>query len=395
VGEGAVRARLRRPEELPLPSGVRDPQEFGEEVILWGSGREGADHRIAAMQQDPEGYRRHLTRPDRPVTVEMAEVWRDHYQNEYERSKELARAYHRPTLINEVSKARADLMDRIANLLREPPPPRPGLVSRLRDLVRRRDRGRRTMAGLLQPPEGAPFARAASEPAAPATPDPATPGSLRHQAWVDEILRNGLEPGLPEIQFDPQGSLRRGTYRPDIETPEEAYQVYLEALARSGGREVQIFRNKATDRYAVQVGTEFEVHRPFRGAADDWEGVLHYHHDPQGKNVLTFRMPAPADVRAALEDSRAGGGVTRTEFVEYPIPGVGRGRVAYTVRRDVRRGTDHITIQYVGPDGQRVTRKFSSLEQYQTEYTGRTFHVDPVHDRDWIEWLENEIPEGP
>jgi hypothetical protein len=282
-------------------------------------------------------------------------------------------------------------MNRIATLLAEPP--RPGLISRLRDFVRRRDPGRRTMAGLVQPPVGGRPSRAAVERASPANraPEPPTPGSLRHQAWVDEILRSGLEPGLPEIRFEPLGSLRRGTYRADIETAEEAYQVYLEALARSGGREVQIFRNRVTDRYAVQVGGEFEVIRPFRGAAEDWEGVLHYHHDPKGKSVLTFRMPAPADIREALLDSQAAGGATRTEFVEYPIPGVGRGRVAYTVRRDVRNGTDHITIRYIGPDGQPVTREFSSLEQYQTEYTSRTFHVDPVHDKDWIDWLEREI----
>jgi hypothetical protein len=249
------------------------------------------------------------------------------------------------------------------------------------------------MAGLVQPPVGGRPSRAAVERASPANraPEPPTPGSLRHQAWVDEILRSGLEPGLPEIRIEPQGSLRGGTYRADIETPDQAYQVYLEALARSGGREVQIFRNKVTDRYAVQVGTEFEVYPPMRGAAEDWEGVLHYHHDPQGKNVLVFRMPAPADIRAALEDSRAAGGATRTQFVEYPIPGVGRGRVAYTVRRDMRKRTEHITIQYVRPDGQRVIREFSSLQQYQTEYTSRTFHVDPVHDSNWIEWLEGEI----
>ncbi len=392
VGEAVVRPRLRTPEELPRPRGVNTPQEFGEEVIMWGAGRRGAEQRLAELDADPEGYREHLTHdPERTVTVEMAEAWRDHYQNEFERSRELAYERGDPRLVNATAAARARLMDRIATLLAEPP--RPGLIARLRDFVRRRDPGRRTMAGLVQPPVGGRPSRAAVERASPAdrAPEPPTPGGLRHQAWVDEILRSGLEPGLPEITIEPQGSLRRGTYRADIEIPEEAYQVYLEALARSGGREVQIFRNRVTDRYAVQVGDEFEVHRPMRGDPDDWEGVLHYHHDPEGKNVLVFRMPAPADVRAAQEDSRAAGGVTRTEFVEYPIPGIGRGRVAYTVRRDVASGTEHITIRYVHPDGQRVTRHFSSLEQYQTEYTSRTFHVDPVRDRNWIEWLVREI----
>jgi Domain of unknown function (DUF4951) len=387
VGEGPVRAPLRRPEELPLPRGVRDLQEFGDQVIMWGTGAPGALHRMDAMQLDAEGYRRHLTRPDRPVTVEMAEEWRDHYRDEHARSQEVARQWRNPNAVNATAAARAELMDRVANLLRQPPPSRPSWAGRLRDLVRRRDPGRRTMAGLVQAPVGVRRSRAAVQQAEPArAPEPPTPGQLRHRAWVDEILRGGLEPRLPEIQFETQGSLRRGTYRADIETPEEAYQVYLEALARSGGREVQVFRNVVTDRYAV-----FEVIRPFRGAAEDWEGVLHYHHDPKGKNVLTFRMPAPADIREALVDSQAAGGATRTEFVEYPIPGVGRGRLAYTVRRDVRNGTDHITIRYIRPDGQPVTRQFSSLEQYQTEYASRTFHVDPVHDKDWIDWLEREI----
>jgi hypothetical protein len=363
--------------------------EFGSEVIMWASGPSGAQRRMEAMQQDPEGYRRHLTRPHRPVTVQMAEEWRDHYRNEYERSRELVRA-RQIAGVNHTAAARAELMDRIAHLLREPSPSRPGWLDRLRDLVRRRDPGRRTMAGVLHPPEPGPASDAARERARPASrpPEPPTPGRLRHQAWVDEILRSGLEPGLPEIRFDPQVSLRRGTYRAEIATPEEAYQVYLEVLARSGAREVAIFRNIDSGRYAVEVGGKFDVPPPMSG---NWEGVLHFHHGLNGKNILIFRMPAPADIRAALLESGAAGGVPRTEFVEYAIPGAGRGRVAYTVRHDLSSGTDHITIQYVRPDGQRVIREFSSMQDYETEWSSRTRHVDPVQDKDLYDWLRREI----
>ena len=106
--------------------------------------------------------------------------------------------------------------------------------------------------------------------------------------------------------------------------------------------------------------------------------------------MLVFRMPAPPDVRKALEDSRAAGGVKRTEFVEHRIPGVGRGRVAFAVRHDPSNGTDHITIQYVRPDGQHVTREFSSMKEYNIEWSSRTRHVDPVRDKDLDDWLRRE-----
>ena len=61
--------------------------------------------------------------------------------------------------------------------------------------------------------------------------------------------------------------MSRGTFGADIESPDEAYRTYLHALARSGGREVGIFRNVATGRYAVQIGGKFDVAPPVRG---DW-----------------------------------------------------------------------------------------------------------------------------
>lgn len=197
----------------------------------------------------------------------------------------------------------------------------------------------------------------------PPTARPGTPEYQRqvHEQWVESIRQSGLaeRPAAPRTA-EP---LRP---RDDIPTIEEAHRVYEDVLARDASREVGIFRNNATGAYAVRVGTEMAVSGPLRGS---WESVLHYH--PNQANVLTHRMPAPADVDgAATAALRSGRPVT--EFIDFPLPGGGRGRSVYRATP-----TGEVTVEFVRPDGTRVNRSFASVDAYQRAYGSRTTYVDP------------------
>jgi hypothetical protein len=138
------------------------------------------------------------------------------------------------------------------------------------------------------------------------------------------MKRGGMEPGPIKGITKPKGAVKPGTYLDDIKTPQDAYKAYNEALSKAKGREVGIYRNVDNGTYSIRVGSESSVGAPYKGS---WESVMHYHPNP--KNVLNYRMPAPADIEGtALAAFRSNRSVT--EFVEYPVPGIGRGRVGYT-----------------------------------------------------------------
>jgi len=108
------------------------------------------------------------------------------------------------------------------------------------------------------------------------------------------------------------------------------------------------------------------VSGPLRGR---WESVLHYH--PNRANVLTYRMPAPADVQgAAIEALRSGRVVT--EFVDVQLPGGGRSRSVYRASP-----SGEVNVEFVRPDGTRVSRSFANLGDYQRAYGERTTYLDP------------------
>ncbi|HSI79028.1 MAG TPA: hypothetical protein VK919_00110 [Solirubrobacterales bacterium] len=236
-------------------------------------------------------------------------------------------------------------------------------------------------------PEG-PGGRAAEEPL-PESAD-AEAHRTRHEEWAQRVRETGLGPR------DPVGPaagppLKAGTFADGIETPDAAIAKYDEALARAGGREVGIFRNIETGRYAVRVGTEHGVSAPLAGR---WETVLHRHPNPE--NVLTRRMPAPHDVQeTALAAWRAGKPIT--EFIDFQYPDGRRGLSAYTVDPDART----ITIEWERPDGTRARRTVGSLQEYADMYCERTTHVDPSSpEYEWImrdldDFYKHRSPSGP
>lgn len=234
----------------------------------------------------------------------------------------------------------------------------------------------RTMAGT--PPE--------TRPGAPETPptqptaEPGTPEFHRqaHDAWVAEMTRTGMEPRPPATPATTE-PLRPGQFAGEnIQTPREAYRLYEESLERAPGMEVGIFRNTSTGRYTVRVGDAMSVRSPEVG---NWETVMHYH--PNRANVLTYRMPAPADVQGTAIDAFRGGRAI-TEFVEYDIPGAGRSRAAYTVTSE-----GQVTVEYARPDGTRMRRSFANLNDYQRAYGERTTHLDPQSDE--YRWVMQDL----
>jgi hypothetical protein len=225
--------------------------------------------------------------------------------------------------------------------------------------------GTRTAGGTTR--GGTPPERVPEEGQTPAR--PGTPEFYRqqHESWARRVQTEGMGERDTTQPAAPAGEpLPRGTVRDNIPTPDEAYRIYEDALSRAPGKEAGIYRNIQTGRYAVRVGTEMSVSAPGEG----WESVLHYHPNPS--NVLSIRMPAPADVQgAAIQALRAGRPVT--EFVEHSLPGGKRGITSYTVRTQ----PVEITVEYQRPDGSRVRRTYSSLEDYQRAYFERTTYLDP------------------
>ena len=73
------------------------------------------------------------------------------------------------------------------------------------------------------------------------------------------------------------------------------------------------FFNPNTGEFQVTVGTENSVRGP-RG--DGWQALVHLHPNPE--NVITFRLPAPADVWGAIKAALRTG--SHTEFVQSTRP---------------------------------------------------------------------------
>jgi hypothetical protein len=244
------------------------------------------------------------------------------------------------------------------------------------------------------PPENAPAAHAPGHPGGTRYVEPGSPEyhSMLHEAWMENQRLTGLGPIEP-AQVPPGPELPPGTEFTGIKSPDQAYAIYSDALARAPGREVGQYRNPVTGEYVVKVGRESSVNYP--GGEVQHEGVGHFHPNPE--NILTYRSPSINDVFQAWKESwRAGRPVT--EFVEHPIPGTNkRSRTFYTV--DGERNT--IRIEYAGPDGARVTRNFPSLSEFATDWsrrkiapTGRSLLETIQQGNEWLKRTRREGTHG-
>lgn len=185
---------------------------------------------------------------------------------------------------------------------------------------------------------------------------------LRRLRAIDEGALPAPARGAPAT-LTQHGEFARG-----LQTAEEAYAAYSEALANAGGREVGIYQSMDTGEFAVRVGDFGSVRGPYDG---EWLAVLHFH--PNRGNVLTYRLPAPQDFNGAMWRFARTGKAVR-EMVEFDIPGVGRGRTEFGY--EPGRKPLYVTIRQ--PDGRTATLRFADLNEYQAYWSSRATYLDPA-----------------
>lgn len=213
----------------------------------------------------------------------------------------------------------------------------------------------------------APPAPPAARPAAPAARRPLTRRERRH-----ERLMARFESGIDYSRGPPAADVARpprsGVYRRRLRTDVDAFNAYNDAVAVAGGREVGLFHNPRTGEYRVMIGDETGVSAPGRSG---WDAVVHYH--PDGGTRMTFRLPSPHDFQGLMFRFLESGGPVR-EFVEFDIPGVGRGRTEYGI------DPGHAEPFYVRihrPNEAPQTLRFAHDGAFSSYWGDRTVYVEP------------------
>ena len=222
-----------------------------------------------------------------------------------------------------------------------------------------------------------------------------------HQAQMQDEVKNRLGPrDAPAMPDDLAAGLREPHYTPPARgeksktigqphpTLEAARQAYDHVLAETGGHyEAGIWQHPDTGEYIVQLGHPTSVDPPDRDTS--WRSVQHFH--PNTTDVPLWRMPSSADVSGLVSQVMRQGS-TVTEMVEYPLPNGSRGRAAYTVT-----SKGQLIVEFIGAEGQRVTKTFNKVEDYKDYHPVRKVAADPSIQADVDAWLEarrNNQPDG-
>lgn len=203
-------------------------------------------------------------------------------------------------------------------------------------------------------------------------------------------IPDDLAAGLREPHFAPPARGEKSkTIGPPHATLEAALQAYDHVLAETGGQyEAGIWQHPDTGEYFVQLGHPTSVDPPDRDTS--WRSVQHFH--PNTTDVPLWRMPSSADVSGLVSQVMRQGS-TVTELVEYPLPNGQRGRAAYTV---TNKG--QLIVQFIGPEGQPVTKLFNKVEDYKDYHPVRKVAADPSIRADVDAWLKarrNNQPPSP
>lgn len=232
----------------------------------------------------------------------------------------------------------------------------------------------KSMASNLPPSDGAPSPKPPppKEQAAPVSgaADKASPEALFDKLGTG--IDRKLPPPLPAEAV--KTPAKPGEYQRGLTTADAAYAAYNKALAVSKGREVAIYHNPETGEYRIMVGSETGVRAP---EAFGWNALLHYH--PNEGNVLTFRLPAPQDF-SGLMMRYVSEGILVREFIEFDIPGVGRGRTEYGIDPG---NPEPFYVRIHQPDGSSRTVRFAHDGHYTAYWGERTIAVpkdSPVYD---------------
>ena len=161
----------------------------------------------------------------------------------------------------------------------------------------------------------------------------------------------------------------------------EAVTTYDAAVAAGRGREAGLFYNPNTGEFAVQLGTESQVRAP---AGDGWQALIHLHPNPE--NVLTYRLPAPADIWGAMRSAMRTG--THVEFVQSTRPD---GTMGVT-RVEVSVNPVRILVEMPAEGNEPARRiEVASADAYAREYGADTTHLDPTSPQ--YAWVMRDLDE--
>jgi hypothetical protein len=183
--------------------------------------------------------------------------------------------------------------------------------------VQRRDAQKRHVAG-----SGGSDQRASRNPVVTQRP----PNSPAHEDLMERLAK-GIDRSLPRPAAHVAKPARSGMFYKGRD-PAAAYEAYNRAVALSAGREVGLFYNPYLGEYWVIIGDELSTASPL---GEGWEGVVHFHTTSITDVVGRFRLPSVADFHDLKISSDRQGNAPLREFVEFDIPGVGRGRTEYGI----------------------------------------------------------------
>jgi hypothetical protein len=188
-------------------------------------------------------------------------------------------------------------------------------------------------------------------------PRPATGGGAEADPLHEMMAREGIRRDLAEPRADGPGLRPHTDYARGVGDPAEAYALYNRALGEAGGKqEVAIFRSERDGSYTVRVGDHGSVRSP---SGEGWTAVLHFH--PNRTAAERFFLPAPADFQD-IAARRGDGGRTVREFIEFHVPGVGRGRAEYGADPS---GDRPFYVTTHGPDGTTHTVRFRDVDEFR------------------------------
>jgi hypothetical protein len=180
-------------------------------------------------------------------------------------------------------------------------------------------------------------------------------GGAEAEPLHETMAREGIRPDLAEPGAGP--GLRPHTdYARGVRDPAEAYALYNRALGEAGAQEVAIFRSERDGTYVVRVGDHGSVRAP---AGEGWTAVVHFH--PNRTAAERFFLPAPADFQDVAA-RRGDGGRTVREFIEFHVPGAGRGRAEYGADPSGDRPF-YVTTRL--PDGTTHTARFRDVDEFR------------------------------
>lgn len=205
------------------------------------------------------------------------------------------------------------------------------------------------------------------DPATPPEVSSAPPNSPEH---LFDLLSRGIDRNSPPPrQGDGTTTIQEGVFRRGIDDAQTAYRAYNEALVATGQQvEVAIYHRSDTGEFIIVIGNETEVRLHGERSA---RALVHFHPNPTHAHRL--RLPASADFADLITMAFQGDAVLVREFIEYDIPGVGRGRTEY----GIELGHDQpFYIKMARPDGTEQTLRFTHDGEYEA-HLGRDTIVIP------------------